>query len=101
MPICENCHNKWSWKQTIKKTFPLDPRMTCPYCGETQYQIQKSKTKGGFLIGTVFFLLLLIQNFFDISVAGSLSLLPVMLIIIFLLYPFLVELNSREEGIFN
>lgn len=63
MPTCENCNNKWSWKQTIKKTASLDPALICPYCGEKQYQTQKSKTKGGFLI-VIVLLPLFIQNLF-------------------------------------
>ncbi|SFB36507.1 cxxc_20_cxxc protein [Lentibacillus halodurans] len=98
MPTCQNCNNKWSWKQTIKKTTTLNPAINCPYCGEKQYQTQKSKTKISFL--TVMILLpLLINIFFDIPGAILLSLFPVLFIIAMLLYPFLVEISSREEYI--
>ncbi|MFC4024676.1 TIGR04104 family putative zinc finger protein [Oceanobacillus longus] len=65
MPTCENCHNKWNWRQTIKKSFTLDPGMTCPYCGKTQYQTQKSRTKSA-LLNAIILLPLLINIFFDI-----------------------------------
>lgn len=99
MPTCENCNNKWNWKQTIKKTFTLDSTLLCPYCVEKQYQTQKSKIKGGFLTGIVVFLPLLIRNLFNMPVVGSFSLLFALLVITFLLYPFLVELSSKEQYI--
>src|SRR5690625_3696951 len=98
MPTCENCNNKWSWKQTIKKTTTLNPEMTCPYCGERQYQTQKSKTKIG-LLTIIILWPLLIQALFDISGAILLSLIPVLASIVFLVYPFLVELSSEEKYI--
>ncbi|MCM3757072.1 hypothetical protein M3197_06165 [Sporosarcina aquimarina] len=76
----------------------MDPAMTCPNCGEKQYQTQKSKKRISFL--TVIILLpLLIQTFSDIPVIMLLSLLPVIAVIVFLLYPFFVELSSKERYI--
>jgi len=98
MPTCDNCHNKWNWKQTIKKTTTLNPVMTCPYCGEKQYQTQKSKTKVGFLT-TIVLLPLLLQIFFDMPGAFLLSIFPILTVIFILLYPFLIKLSSREEYI--
>jgi len=98
MPTCDNCHYKWNWKQTIKKTTTLNPVMTCPYCEGKQYQTQKSKTKIGFLTPVVL-LPLLLQIFFDIPLAFLLSLLPIIAMIVFILLPFLIELSSREEYI--
>lgn len=98
MPICENCNNKWSWKQTIKKTTTLNPAMICPYCGEKQYQTQRSKMKISFVTPIVL-LPLLIQIFFDVSRAVLFSLFPAVLIIVLLVYPFLLKLNSTEEYI--
>ena len=98
MPTCDNCHNKWNWKQTIKKTTTLNPIMTCPYCGGKQYQTQKSKTKIGFLTSLV-----LSQRAHQPSsqIPGFflLSLFPILAVIVILLYPFLIELSSREEFI--
>lgn len=96
MPTCDNCHNKWSWRQTIKKTTTLDPAMTCPYCGEKQYQTQKSKTKTS-LFKAIVLSPLLLQIFFDIPGAILLSLFPILTVIFIPLYPFLVELSSRES----
>lgn len=98
IPTCENCHNKWSWKQTIKKTFTLDPAMTCPYCGKKQYQTQKSKTKSSFF-NAIILLPLLINAIFDLPGILLLSLFPVLFVLIMSFSPFFVEISSREEYI--
>ena len=98
MPTCENCNNKWSWKQTIKKTTTLNPAMTCPHCDEKQYQTKKSRVKISFLTSIVL-LPLLIQIFFDMPDSILLSLFPVLLVIVLVLYPFLVKLSNGEEYI--
>ncbi|MFD1039420.1 TIGR04104 family putative zinc finger protein [Virgibacillus byunsanensis] len=98
MPTCDNCNNKWSWKQTIKKITTLDPAMTCPYCDEKQYQTQKSKMKSSFFYPIVLSPLL-IQVFFDIPGTILLSLIPILSILVLLFYPFLVETSSKEEYI--
>ncbi|WP_313238283.1 TIGR04104 family putative zinc finger protein [Sporosarcina ureae] len=98
MPTCEKCTNQWSWKQTIKKTSTLNPVMTCPYCGEKQYQTQKSRGRVGMLTPIVL-LPLLIQLFFDVPGAILLSLFPVLFIFVIILYPFLVKLSSQETYI--
>lgn len=98
MPVCENCNHKWSWAQTIKKTTTLMPAMICPYCEENQYQTQKSKTKAS-LFSLIILFPLLIQVFFQIPAFILLGLIPIIGMIIFLLYPFLVELSCTEEYI--
>jgi len=98
MPTCDNCNNKWSWKQTIKKTTTLNPVMTCPYCEGNQYQTQKSKTKIGFLTPIVL-LPLLLQLFFDLPLVFLLIMFPILVMIVFILSPFLIELSSRENYI--
>lgn len=98
MPICVNCNHKWSWTQTVKITTTLMPAMSCPYCGENQYQTQKSKTKARFL-SLIILIPLLIQAFFSVSATILLSLIPILAVIFILLYPFLVELSCKEEYI--
>ena len=96
MPTCESCNNEWSWKQTIKKTTTLNSVITCPHCGEKQFQTQKSKMKVSFLTAIVL-LPLLIQIFFDIPGAILLSFFPVLFVVVVLLYPFLIKLSSEEK----
>ena len=42
-----NCFRTWYSK--LKKTTTLNPEMTCPHCGEKQYQTQISKIEVGLL----------------------------------------------------
>lgn len=98
MPTCENCLNRWSWKQTLKITTTLNPALKCPYCGERQYQTLKSKKKMAFHTPIVLFPLLL-QIFFDIPRVIVFSLFFILFWIVMLTYPFLVEVKSKEEYI--
>jgi|SRR5690625_1970986 len=99
MPSCSNCNEKWSWKQTVKKTMTLNPEMSCPHCGAKQYQSKSTKTKAPFW-GLIVLLPLLIQTFFNVPVVILLSLIPVLAVIVFILYPFLIELSSKEDFLF-
>ncbi|GAB4074747.1 hypothetical protein GCM10028778_22500 [Barrientosiimonas marina] len=96
MPTCENCHNTWSWKQTMKKMFTLDPGMNCPYCGERQYQTRKSKNKAGFLNAFVF-LPIFLNIFFDIPAAILISLFLVLTSLVISLHPVVMHLSNKEE----
>lgn len=96
IPICEKCHNKWTWKQTVKKTFSLYPKMTCPYCGEIQYQTMKSKGKS-FFFNSIVLLPLLLNIFFDIPGVIILSLFPILFILMMLIFPFFVEISNRDQ----
>lgn len=98
MPTCEKCQHRWNWKQTMKKTSTLNPAMICPYCGKKQYQTQKSKTKMSFLTPIVLMPLLL-QVFIDIPGVYLMSLFFVLGVAVFLIYPFLIEISSKEEYI--
>lgn len=97
-PTCEICNKKWSWKQTIKKTTTLNPEMICPYCGEKQYQTQRSKTIIS-LLSVIVLLPLLLQIFFNIPGVILFSLFPILFVVVLLIYPFLVRLSSKEEFI--
>lgn len=99
MPTCQNCHKKWSWMQTFKRSFILIGGMMCPYCGEKQYltsRIRKRSTIIPFIIAA---LIMLGNLFFGpsyVSVFAILALLP----LFFLINPFFVQLSSEEESPF-
>ena len=95
MPICKKCHNKWTWKETFKKTFTLYSDIKYPYCGETQYITQKSKLKS-FLLNMIVLLPLLLNIFFDIHVVILLSLFPILFILVILIHPFYIELSNTD-----
>lgn len=100
MPICQKCQQKWSWFETIKRSFTLDQKVTCPKCGETQYFTYQSKVRGASLNFLVL-LPLLINLFFDIPGTIVLCLFPIMFILTLSIYPLVVTLgNERETGHF-
>lgn len=92
MPSCQNCGEKWAWKQTVKRLF----RLKCPHCGEKQYESASSRTKGG-----VFLLIPLVMvpiiTWLEISLGMALFLAIIFAIIIFGLYPFILKLSNEEE----
>lgn len=100
MPICKNCNNKWSWKQTIKRSSSFKREMICPYCGEKQYQSKKSQAIAPFS-SLVVLLPLFIQSFFDVSVGILLGLIPILAATVFMMYPFFIKLSSKEEYFFD
>lgn len=97
MPTCDVCNNKWSWKQTIRKSLTLlDPAMICPYCENEQYQTRQSKVKNGVLTAMIVLITSLVEKLFDLSLVGTLSLLFILLAILFIISPFLMEVRSGE-----
>ncbi|WP_438310651.1 TIGR04104 family putative zinc finger protein [Sporosarcina sp. FA9] len=99
MPTCQNCHNKWSWKQTFKKSFKFIGGMTCPYCSEQQYLTARMR-KRSTLIPLIIVPLILLGNIFFgpflLSLIALLGLLP----LFFIINPFIVELSNKEEPLF-
>jgi len=98
MPTCQNCYNKWSWKQTFKKSFILIGGMTCPYCGEKQYPTARMR-KRSTIIPFIVPLILLGNLFFGPSYIILFSLLG-LIPLVFITYPFFVELSNEEEPLF-
>jgi CXXC-20-CXXC protein len=96
MPTCEKCNEQWTWKETLKTTFTLDPAMTCPKCGRTQYQTQKSRIKSS-ILNFVILLPLPLNLFFDIPGVILLSSFPILFVLVMTLYPFLMKISSKEE----
>jgi CXXC-20-CXXC protein len=99
MPTCQNCHHKWSWKQTFKKSFTLIGGMTCPYCDEKQYLTARMR-KRSTIIPFIMVALIMLGNHFIgpsyVAVFALLGLLPLVIII----NPFFVELSNEEEPLF-
>lgn len=96
MPTCQNCHHKWSWKQTFKRSFAFafSDGMTCPYCEEKQYMTSRAR-KISTAIPFFVPLIMLGNLIFDPSyffLIMLISLIP----IIFGLYPFIIKLSNKE-----
>ena len=96
MPTCENCHNKWNWKQTTKMMATFYSSFTCPYCEEKQYQTKKSRGKTA-IIPLIVLLPFFLNAFLNLSTTIILGSLPITIAIIFIIYPYLLEVGSEEE----
>src|SRR5690625_2532583 len=96
MSTCQNCNNKWSWKQTFKKSSISFGGMTCPYCGKKQYQTKRSGKRITIIYFTIFFLIMLHNIFFGPSYIAFFTLLW-LIPLFFIINPFFVELSNEEE----
>ena len=96
MPTCQNCGQKWGWKQTLKKSFTLDTGMACPYCKKKQYATKGTRIKNFLFTFTAMSVTTFWSLFFGSSFAFiwiSASFVPLLV----MLYPFWVELSNKEE----
>ncbi|TFJ91211.1 TIGR04104 family putative zinc finger protein [Lentibacillus salicampi] len=92
MPICQNCGNKWTWKQTIKTIFKL----RCPHCGQKQYESTSSRIRSG-IFGLLPVMLLPVNAWLDFSVGMVLTMAVMLVLIILGFYPFILKLSNGEE----
>lgn len=92
MPICQNCGNKWTWKQTIKTIFKL----RCPHCGQKQYESTSSRIRSG-IFGLLPVMLLPVNAWLDFSVGVVLPMVVMLVLIILGFYPFILKLSNEEE----
>lgn len=98
MPTCQNCKNKWSWKQTVKKSFIIIYGMTCPYCGEMQYPTARMRKTSAIFPVIISFIMLgnLLFGPSYVALFALLGLIP----LLFIINPFFVELSNEEETLF-
>lgn len=99
VPVCSNCQQNWSWKQTIKESSAINTEMICPYCDEKQYQTKKSKAFAPFS-ALIVLLPLLVYSFVNVKIPVVILLgsIPILVAIVFLLYPFLIKLSNEEDA---
>lgn len=97
MPVCQNCDQKWSWKQTFKQSFTLDIGMNCPYCGQKQYVTKSSRIKSN-LFNIIPIVTLPIAIWLEFSLGIALIFAFVIGLIIISLYPYTIELSNKEEN---
>lgn len=96
MPICEQCHEKWSWWETIRTTTTLNPTLICPYCDNTQYVTQRSRMQMT-VLPLISLLPLLLSGFTNLPKAIVLGPIPLLAIFALSLYPFLVHVGNEDE----
>ena len=99
MPSCKSCHSKWSWKQTIKKTFTAFRGMTCPNCGEKQYLTARTR-RVNTAIPLIIVPLMMLGNLYSSPSYFALFALLGLIPLVFIIYPFYVELSNEEESLF-
>jgi len=92
MPICKNCGEKWTWKQTIKTLF----RLKCPHCYKRQYESASSRKRTS-MISLIPLIALPINALLNLPwwMVGVLML-P-MIAVIWIIYPYLIEISNEEE----
>ncbi|SEQ36368.1 cxxc_20_cxxc protein [Virgibacillus subterraneus] len=92
MPVCQNCGEKWTWKQTIKTMF----RLKCPHCGEKQYESVSSRIRGGVFV-LIPLVLLPINAWLEFSLGTMVILAIIFASIVIGLYPLILKLSNKEE----
>lgn len=98
MPVCQNCFNKWTWKQTFIKSFTLQKSMKCPYCEAKQYSTAKSKRQISALSMIPPFIPLL-QIFMGQAPSLILIILLICGILLISIFPALMKLSNQEESL--
>ncbi|GAB3792227.1 TIGR04104 family putative zinc finger protein [Virgibacillus kimchii] len=98
MPTCQNCHEKWSWKQTFKKSFTLDTAIPCPFCGEKQYLTSRARKRSA-LPAVIIPFIIFIPSFFGVSFAAMISIFVSVVIGFTIFYPLVIELSNEEEAL--
>lgn len=99
MAICQSCKNKWTWKQTLKKSFVLNTAMTCPYCGKKQYYASSTR-KYSAIFPLVAISWVFLNKFLFESILSPFSLIILILLplpVFFALYPMIVKLSNKEH----
>src|SRR5690625_6620454 len=96
MPECKNCGKKWKWSDAIKRIFSLGTAIMCPYCEEKQYLTNQSRRKMG-IMHMLLPMLILLPVFIDISFLVGFGVFAAAAIVVFSIYPFIMELTDEEE----
>ena len=99
MPNCENCGQKWQWKTIVLNTLKLTNKVSCPYCGKTQYIVPKSRKISGISSFLPALIIILSTLIFDLEVGGIFSLAAAIIIVFLGLYPFLVKLSNENKAL--
>ncbi|MDO6449198.1 TIGR04104 family putative zinc finger protein [Oceanobacillus profundus] len=92
MPICQNCGEEWTWKQTVKTLF----RLKCPHCGNKQYESASSKKRTN-MIGLIPLIALPINVFFSFPWWMVIVIMIPMIAVILIVYPYMIKVSNEEE----
>lgn len=92
MPVCQHCHKKWTYTDTLKNMF----RFICPYCNNKNYLSVKARKRGGYIY-VVILPFLILNLYYDISLFIVTMIALLLVITNFLIHPFMVQLSKEEE----
>src|SRR5699024_3469843 len=95
MPTCQNCHEQWSWKQTMKAMFTLNVRLTCPHCGSEQYLTAKARKRTN-MVNFLIPFAILPGPVFDLAPLASISIFAATAVLVFVINPCLMEWSDEE-----
>ncbi|WP_188207682.1 TIGR04104 family putative zinc finger protein [Alkalibacillus aidingensis] len=97
MPTCQLCSTRWTWKQTCRRLFTLDTRLTCPHCGETQFLSKKTNKIGAVINLITPFIIIFSSLIFSLSVWGIILVVFSVIVSAISIYPLFTELSNEEE----
>lgn len=97
MPVCQTCHYKWSWIETMKKSYKI--QLQCPKCKTKQFITKKSRWRFWFV--TVIALVFLpISTQLSINKVISFIVFFLIYIVAICFYPFVIKLTNEEEEMY-
>lgn len=96
MPTCQNCGNKWSWFDSIKKLITFRKSMKCRHCGEFQFQSAASRNITTFLV-LIPLITIPFSVMFQLNLTFSLLLEAVILLVALSIMPLFLKLTSKDE----
>ncbi|MEY8749784.1 TIGR04104 family putative zinc finger protein [Alkalicoccobacillus gibsonii] len=99
MPTCKHCGTQWTWWQTLKRSFTISPGLPCPNCEKEQFVTKRSKKKTA-VLSFIFPMMIPVMTLTQASLTTIFIFYPSLFIIVFSIYPFLMELSNKEEFMF-
>lgn len=96
MRTCQNCLNKWGWKQTFQRSFTLGGGMTCPYCDTKQYVTARMRKRSSMISLIIISMIMIANLLFGPSYITLFALIGIILLYA-VMYPFFMELTNKEE----
>ncbi|MFC7319993.1 TIGR04104 family putative zinc finger protein [Halobacillus campisalis] len=96
MPVCQKCGSQWAWSESIKKSFQFYNGAKCQYCGEKQFQTQKTMRKVS-LITMIPLLMLPFVVGFEVPIGIALIIFVAAEFLCLLLFPLVLQLSNEEH----
>ncbi|PYZ96510.1 hypothetical protein CR205_12390 [Alteribacter lacisalsi] len=99
MPECRNCGQRWTWRQTMRRSLgSMNDGVTCLHCEGTQYVTRKSRIKGALCLGAIIIPIPIVRNMFpDLPDWTFVSLMAALMVLFISLYPYLISFSNENE----